>query len=145
MHYDGSFEVASDRARAYEFATDPSKIVTIFPDVQDVRIDDAEHFTFKAKVGISSIRGMMDVKCTVTEKNPSTSVKLKVSASGLGSAVEMESGFSFEAAKSGGTLVKWTADARVAGLMARIGSRLMDSVAAKYVNQIVEALKRELS
>lgn len=145
MHYDGSFEVVSARARVYEFATDPSKVATIFPDVSDVKIDDAEHFTLKAKVGISSIKGVMNVKCTIVEKVPSTSVKLKLRASGLSSAVEMESGFSFEDAKGGGTLVRWTADAKVAGLIARVGSRLTDSIAAKYLDQTVEALKRNLS
>jgi carbon monoxide dehydrogenase subunit G len=145
MHYDGSFEVVSARAEVYEFATDPSKVAMIFPDVLDVKVDDAEHFTLKAKVGISSIKGVMDVKCAIVEKVPSTSVKLKLRASGLSSAVEMESGFSFEDAKGGGTLVKWTADAKVAGLIARVGSRLTDSIAAKYLDQTVEALKRSLS
>jgi len=145
MHYGGSFEVASARARVYEFATDPSKVATIFPDVLDVKIDDADHFTLKAKVGISSIKGVMDVKCAIVEKVPSTSVKLKLRASGLSSAVDMESGFSFEDAKGGGTLVRWTADAKVAGLIARMGSRLTDSIAVKYLDQTVEALKRSLS
>ena len=145
MHYNGSFEVVSNRTKVYQFATDPSKITTIFPDVLDVKIDDAEHFTMKAKVGVSFIKGIMDVKCTVAEKTPPRSVKLKISASGLNSAVEMESNFSLEDTKSGGTLVRWTADAMVAGLMVRVGSRLMDSVAAKYINQIVDALKLNLS
>jgi carbon monoxide dehydrogenase subunit G len=144
MHYDGSFEVVSARARVYEFATDPSKIATIFPDVLDVKVDGAERFTMKAKVGISSIKGVMAVKCTIVEKVPFTSVKLKLRASGLSSAVEMESGFSLEDAKGGGTLVKWTADAKVAGLIARMGSRLTDSIARKYLDQTVEALKRDL-
>jgi len=145
MHYDGSFEVASNRGRAYEFATDPSKITAIFPDVSDVSIDDAEHFSMKAKVGVSFIKGVMDVRCVIAEKRPAEFVKLKISASGLGSAVEMESGFHLEDAGNGGTLVRWTADANVAGLMVRVGSRLMDSVAEKYINRIVDALKQGLS
>ena len=145
MHYDGSFVVAANRTKAYEFAIDPSRVARIFPDVSDVVVQDAEHFALRAKVGISSIKGVMDVRCTIVEKVPSTSVKLKLRANGLSSAVEMESGFSFEDAKGGGTLVNWTADAKVAGLIARLGSRLMDSVAAKYLDQTVEALKRDLS
>lgn len=145
MHYDGSFEVVSQRTRVYEFATDPSKIATIFPDVQDVRVEDPEHFTLKARVGVSFIRGLMDVKCTIAEKNPLTSVKLKMSADGIASAVIMESGFSFQDSRSGGTLVEWYVDANVAGLIARTGSRLVDSAADEYIKQIVEALKQKLS
>lgn len=144
MHYDGTFEVALDRARAYEFATDPSRMTVIFPDVEEVKIVDAEHFTLKAKVGISAIKGTMEVKAAIIEKNPPRFVKLKISASGLDSAVEMDVGFLLEDEGIGGTMVAWTADAKVVGLMARVGSRLMDSVARKYIRQIIEALKRNL-
>jgi carbon monoxide dehydrogenase subunit G len=144
MRYTGSFEVTLERSRVYEFATDLSKITKIFPDVQNVEIVDAEHFTMKAKVGVSAIKGTMDVKCAIAEKLPSKFVKLRICASGLDSVVEMETGFSLEDGTEGGTLVTWTAEANVAGLMARVGSRLMDSVAQKYISQIVEALKLNL-
>ena len=39
--------------KVYEFVTDPAKITSIFPDVQDVKVIDANNFTLKAKVGIS--------------------------------------------------------------------------------------------
>jgi hypothetical protein len=144
MRYNGSFEVALERSKVYEFATDPSRITRIFPDVQDVKVVDAEHFTLKARVGVSAIKGIMAVKCIIAEKVPLRFVKLRISGSGLDSAVEMETGFSLEDGAEGGTLVTWTAEASVAGLMARVGSRLMDSVAQKYINQIVEALKLNL-
>jgi len=145
MHYDGSFVVAANRTKAYEFAIDPSRVSTIFPDVSDVVVQDAEHFALRARIGISSIKGAMDVKCTVVEKVPLTSVKLKLLASGLSSGVEMGSTFSFEDTSGGGTLVRWTADAVVVGLIASLGSRLTDSVAKKYIHNIIESLKRELS
>jgi carbon monoxide dehydrogenase subunit G len=144
LHYEGAFQVASDRVKVYEFATDPARITTVFPDVSDVSVKDPEHFTMKARVGLSFIKGMMDVRCTIPEKALFESVKLKVSASGIGSAVEMETVFRLEDAPGGGTVVRWTADAQVAGLMARVGSRLMDSAAENYVNQIVGALKLKL-
>jgi len=145
MHYEGSFTVAASRKAAYEFATDPSRVATVFPDVSEVVVQDAEHFALRAKVGISAIKGAMDVKCTVVEKVPLTSVKLKLLASGLSSGVEMQSTFTFEDATGGGTLVHWAADAVVAGLIAGLGSRLTDSVAKKYIHDIIESLKRELS
>jgi carbon monoxide dehydrogenase subunit G len=145
MHYDGSFVVAANRTKAFEFATDPSRVGTVFPEVSDIVVQDAEHFALRAKVGIASVKGAMDVKCTIVEKVPLTSVKLKLLASGLSSGVEMESMFSFEDTSGGGTLVHWTADAVVAGLIASLGSRLTDSVAKKYIHGIIESLKRELS
>ncbi len=145
MNYSGSFEVSSPRDKAYAFATDPAKIITIFPDVQEAKILDAESFTLKVKVGLEFVKGVMDVKCVIAEKTPSTFVKLRMTGRGLASVVELESGFSLEDAPAGGTLVKWTANASFSGLMTKFGPRLIDSVASQYIEEIVESLKEKLS
>jgi uncharacterized protein len=144
MHYEGSFEVPSQRQKVYDFIVNPQKITGIFPDVSNVKIIDNDNFTLKAKVGMSFIRGTMDVKLTMVEKRPPEFAKLKARGSGISSSVDLESTFTLEDAK-GGTLVKWAADAKVSGLMASVGSRLMDSAADKYVKQIIGSLQKSLS
>ena len=145
MHYEGSFEVSSSRDEVYAFVIDPAKIATILPDVQDVRIIDANNFSLKAKLGISFVKGLLDVKCTITEKTPSTFLKLKATANGLSSVVELESGFTLEDTQGDGTTVRWFADAKIVGLLARVGSRLIDSATERYVTQMIDALKQGLS
>ena len=146
MHYDGTFEVPAKKEKVYDFVTDPAKITSIFPDVQDIKVIDQNTFTLKAKVGISFMKGMMDVKLSIVERNPPTFAKMKAKGNGLSSAVELENTFTMEDAPSGpGTVVKWAADAKVAGLMASVGSRLIDAVAEKYVAEIIGSLKQKLS
>jgi len=146
MHYDGSFEVPVPKQKVYDFVTDPAKITSIFPDVQDVKVVDANNFTLKAKVGISFIRGMMDVKLNIEERRPPTFAKMKAKGNGLSSSVELENTFTIEDAPGGsGTVVKWAADAKIAGLMASVGSRLIDAAAQKYVAEIIGSLKQKLS
>jgi carbon monoxide dehydrogenase subunit G len=144
MHYDGSFEVPMPKEKVYDFVMDPMKITSIFPDVQDVRVIDADNFTLKAKVGISFIRGMMDVKMNIAEKRPPTFARMKAKGNGLSSSVELDNTFTMEDAP-GGTLVKWAADAKISGLMASVGSRLIDAAAQKYVSEIIGSLKQKLS
>lgn len=145
MHYDGTFEVSASKEVCYAFATDPEKITTIFPDVEQVKILDSENFELKTKIGISFIKGTMQVKGTIAEKVSPKFVKLKAKASGLDSSIELESGFAMEDNEKGGTMIRWTADAIIGGLIARVGSRLMDSAAQKYISGIVESLKQKLS
>jgi len=146
MHYDGSFEVPVSKQKVYDFVMDPAKITSIFPDVQDVKVLDENNFTLKAKVGISFIRGMMDVKLTITERTPPTFAKMKAKGNGLSSSVELENTFTMEDAPGGaGTVVRWAADAKIAGLMASVGSRLIDAAAQKYVTEIIGSLKEKLS
>jgi carbon monoxide dehydrogenase subunit G len=146
MHYDGSFEVPVPKQRVYDFVMNPSKITSIFPDVQDFKIIDENNFSLKAKVGISFIRGMMDVKMTIVERNPPTFAKMKAKGNGLSSSVELENTFTMEDVPGGaGTIVKWGADAKIGGLMASVGSRLIDAAAQKYVVEIIGSLKEKLS
>ena len=146
MHYDGSFEVPVPKQKVYEFVMDPAKITSIFPDVQDVKVIDENNFTLKAKVGISFIRGMMDVKMSIVERNPPSFAKMKAKGNGMSSSVELENTFTIEDAQGGsGALVKWAADAKISGLMASVGSRLIDAAAQKYVGEIIGSLKEKLS
>src|SRR5260370_41634764 len=104
MHYDGSFEVPVSKEKVYDFVLNPSKITSIFPDVQDLKIVDEDNFSLKAKVGISFIRGRMDVKMTIVERNPPTCAKMRAKGHGLSSSVELDNTFTMEDAKdSAGT------------------------------------------
>jgi carbon monoxide dehydrogenase subunit G len=144
LHYDGSFEVPVPKQKVYEFVLDPTKITSIFPDVQDVKVIDENNFTLRAKVGISFIRGMMDVKMSIIERTPTTFARMKAKGNGLSSSVELENTFTMEDAANG-TLVRWAADAKISGLMASVGSRLIDAAAQKYVAEIIGSLKEKLS
>ncbi len=145
MHYEGSFDVKAARDKVYDFVTDPEKVTSIFPDVQSLKIVDANNFSLKAKVGISFIKGTMDVKLSLVDNRRPTYSKLKARGTGLNSSVDLESSFTLEDAPAGGTHVKWAADAKISGMMASVGSRLIDSAANKYVKEIIGSLEKKLS
>ena len=145
MHYEGSFEVAAPKEKVYAFVTDPAQVTSIFPDAQDLRVVGADTFSLKVKVGVSFIRGVMDVKMTFVERRPPAYAKMHAKGSGMSSTVDLENAFTLEDRPGGGTVVRWTADAKVGGLMANVGSRMMDTVSAKYVKEIIGALNAKLS
>lgn len=145
MHYEGAFDVSAPKEKVYDFVTDPKKVTTIFPDVQSVKVIDPTNFQVKAKVGMSFIKGTMDVKMTLVENKRPVFSKLKARGTGLNSAVDLESSFTLEDSATGGTHVKWAADAKISGMMASVGSRLIDAQADKYVKQIIGSLEKKLS
>ncbi len=145
MHYEGSFDVTAPKEKVYDFVTDPKKVTSIFPDVQSVKVIDANNFTLKAKVGMSFIKGVMDVKLALLENKRPTFTKLRARGTGLNSSVDLEASFTLEDTASGGTHLKWAADAKISGMMASVGSRLIDSAADKYVKQIIGSLEKKLS
>jgi len=145
LHYEGSFDVRASREKVYDFVTDPHKVTSLFPDVQSVKVIDPNNFALKAKVGMSFIKGIMDVKLSLVDgKRPSFS-KIKARGTGLNSSVDLESSFTLEEIPAGGTHVKWAAEAKISGMMASVGSRLIDSAADRYVKEIIGSLERKLS
>jgi uncharacterized protein len=145
MHYDGAFDVTGNKEKVFDFLTDPKKMTTIFPDIQNVKILDENNFTLKAKVGMSFIKGTMDVKGTISEKKRPTMAKVKARGTGINSSVDLDSIFTIADGANGGTHVTWSADAKISGMMASVGSRLIDSASDKYVKQIIGALQKNLS
>jgi hypothetical protein len=145
MHYEGSFDVMAPKDKVYDFITDPIRIATIFPEVQSVKVIDEDNFTLKAKVGMSFIRGTIDVHGSFTDKKRPTTAKLKARGTGLNSSVDLESTFTIEDGVEGGTHVSWAADAKMSGMVANLGSRLTESAADKYVKRVMGSLEEKLS
>ena len=144
MHYEGSFKVSSDKEKVYAFITNLEKFTAVFPDVEDVKVLDENNATLRAKVGISFIKGTVNVKLAVTDKKEAVFVKMKARGTGNVGSVDMDSTFNLEDS-DGGTQVKWATDAMVGGTMAGVGSRLMDAASNKYIKQIISTVQKKLS
>ena len=144
MHLEGSFETPVSRQTVWEFLLNPNEIGPCFPDMQSMEVSGPDSFKAKVKVGLSVVRGTMDFEFHAAEKTPPSSAKLIGKGKGVGSTVDIQTGFTLEEAGSG-TKVSWVADVAVGGIMAGLGSRLLDSTSAKMVEQVVENLKKHLN
>lgn len=144
LHYEGSFEVPAPKERVYGFLTDPRQVSGIIPDLEGLEPVDENNFRVKAKVGISFIKGSMSFMFTFLERRPPSYAKLKGRGTGLGSSVDLEMAFTLEDRQGGGTLIRWSADANVGGLIAGVGSRLLDSAAERYIKQVTNGLQEKL-
>jgi carbon monoxide dehydrogenase subunit G len=146
MKLAGEFSVAGTREDVYDFLTDPHKVSRHLPDVQDVEIEDADHFTVKAKVGISHIKGTMTMKLAITNRQPPVSTTVVGRGSGLGSVVDMVTSFTLEPAANGETTVSWQGELTIAGKLAAFGPQgLIDRMARKNVETFIEGIKGGLT
>jgi len=145
LHYEGSFEVRSKREDVFDFVVNPAKVTTIFPDVEDIKVLDETKASLKAKVGISFIRGTLDVKLDIVEKSSPTFTKVIARGTGMNSSIDLTGTFALENTEAGGTRLTWKVDATISGLMVGVGSRLMDTAADKYMKQVIHNLQSRLS
>lgn len=143
MHLEGSFETPAPRNVAWEFLLNPNDIAPCFPDLQSLEVTSPDSFKAKVKVGISVVKGTMDFDFRIAEKNPPRSAKLVGTGRGVGSNIEMQTTFTLDEIGLG-TKIGWIADVNVGGIMAGLGTKLLDSTSSKMVEQVLGNLQSKL-
>ena len=143
MHLEGSFETPASQKTVWDFLLNPNEIATCFPDLQSMEVLSPDSFKAKVSVGISLVKGTMDFDFRTTDKVAPSSAKLIGTGRGVGSTIEIQTAFTIQEAANGGK-VDWVADVNVAGIMAGLGTKLLDSTSSKMVEQVIENLKNKL-
>jgi carbon monoxide dehydrogenase subunit G len=145
MQLDGRFTVNASRPDVYAFLTDPARVSRHMPDVKHVVIDDADHFTVTARVGVSHIKGDVTMKLAILDRQPPISTTVVGKGSGLASAMDMVTSFTLEETPSG-TVVHWRGDVTIAGTLAAFGPQgLLDRIARKNVEIFIEGIRSGLT
>ena len=145
MRLEGQFTAAAPREEVYGFLTDPHTVSRHMPDVQEVTVDDADHFTVKARVGISHIKGTMVMKLSITDRQPPVSTTVIGKGTGLASVADMVTSFTLEAADDGSTIVHWRGELTISGKLAAFGPQgLLDRMARKNVDAFIDGIKSGL-
>jgi uncharacterized protein len=144
MHFEGEIEVPVPKERLYAFITDPAKVVSILPDVEESRFIDSDHFFVKSKLGMSYLRGTVGLNFEITEKRKDEFARVAGRGQGIQSSIDLGLELAIVSTPEG-CRGRWAADAQVGGLLASVGGRILNGVAEKYVKQITESLKQKVS
>ena len=139
----GDFTVRKSPEETYTFLTDAKRFAPLLPDFESVDVQDAEHFTVKVKVGISHIRGTATVKMNLTEGDKPRRALYKGKGSMAGGEVDLNAGFDLEP-DAAGTRVKWKGEAQIFGRLTSIAGGLLEPLARKNIQKVVESLQQAL-
>ncbi len=144
MHFEGTIEVAAPRKRVFAAVTDPNRVARCIPDLKKLEVRSADEFDAVVKVGVSFVRGDFALVFRTVEKQAPSRVKLTAHGTGLGSAVDVSMETYLADTPSGGTSMKWSAEAQVSGKIASLGQRLVQSQAEKIIRQLFDCLRGKL-
>ena len=146
MRLDGQFTVNAARPDVYAFLTDPATVSRHMPDVKNVVIEDADHFTVTARVGVSHIKGDVVMKLTIKDRQPPISTTVVGKGTGLASALDMVTSFTLDSAATGETVVHWQGDVTISGKLAAFGPQgLLDRIARKNIDTFIEGIRSGLT
>jgi uncharacterized protein len=143
LHLEGAEFIKASPEKVFAALSDPQFMISTIPDLQTSKVVDKDHFEAKIKVGISVVRGTVDMKFEIKEKTGGNHARLIGEGSGGGSHMHIESALDL-ASEAGGTKMSWAADTVLSGLMAGIGSQILKGQSEKLVSQIFSNVKAKL-
>lgn len=143
IKFNGDFTVKKTPQEVYDFLVDPKRFCPLLPDYQSMEIVDGKNFLVKLSVGISHIRGTAAVKMSLVETQNAARAVYEGKGDVPGGSASLRAGFDLQEA-GGGTKVIWLGESKVMGRIASLAGGMLEPLAKKNVQKLIDGLQRAL-
>lgn len=144
MEIKGEYRIASDRQAVWEALNDPGMLKKCIPGCESLEKQGDDSYRGKVAAAIGPVRARFDTTIRLENLDPPASYTItgesKAGAAGFGRGsadVRLEE-------QDGGTLLSYSADFKVGGKLAQVGSRLVAGATRKTADEFFGCLSREL-
>lgn len=144
MKLSGSQEINAPREDVWTMVNDIEALRTLLPGVQT--LEEVEPNTYKgvAKIGIGNIQGEYTGTVRLSDIDPPNSYRLTGEGRGKPGHVKGEGHIELTEAAPNKTVLHYTADIQVGGMIASVGQRLIEGATKLLINQGLKALVRRV-
>jgi uncharacterized protein len=139
----GEYKFAAPRTVVWEALLDPVALQASMPGCERFDKTGTDAYDITIKVGIAAIKGTYEGTVTVTERSPEDSYRLVVDGGGKPGKVQGDAMMRLED-DGEGTVVRYEADVKAQGAIARMGNRLLGGAAKLLVGQFFKAMDKEV-
>jgi len=144
VRFAGTTDIDAPRERVWAFLTDPARVTTCAPDVQSLEIADPHHFKVVVRAGVGPIKGTFTMNVQFLELDRPKHAAVLARGQAPGSAVEMVSNMDLSEFDENHTVMEWSSDVTVSGMIQQVGARLMQGAADKITQQVFACIKAKL-
>ena len=144
MRFEGTLDIAAPRDRVWSFLTDPTQVTTCAPDVQSLEVADPHHFTVVVRAGVGPIKSTFSMNVQFLELERPKHAAVLARGQAPGSAVQMVSNMDLSEFDETHTVMEWSSDVTVSGMIQQVGARLMQGAADKITQQLFSCIKTKL-
>lgn len=145
IKFGGDFVVKKKPEDVYSFLIDPNKFCPLLPDYQRMERLDDNKFLVSLAVGISHIRGTAKVKMSLVEAQLNQHAVYQGNGEVPGGSTTLRAGFDLQAAPDESTKVIWAGQSNVMGPIASLAGGLLEPLARKNVQKLIDGLQKALS
>lgn len=140
MKIEGSYTFKARRQKVWDVLLDPKMIAQCIPGCEELKEVGPDQYEAAMKVGIASVKGVYKGKIAIKEKQ--APVHYVLSGAGSGGPGFMQGDMSVDLEEqNGSTVVKFSTDAKVGGLIAGVGQRMLGGVAKMMIDQFFKKME----
>lgn len=140
MKIEGSYSFKAPREKVWETLLDPKIIAQSMPGCESLVPMGSDQYEATMKIGIAAVKGTYKGKVAIKDKRPPAHYVLSGEGSGGPGFMQGDMAVDLEE-KDGQTLLKYSADAKVGGLIAGVGQRMLGGVAKMMVDQFFKKME----
>lgn len=132
------------REKVYAALNDPAVLRRCIEGCEELVAAGPDTFRAKLKVGVAAVKGTYAGTVILKDRRPPESLTLTIEGKGLPGFVRSTASIRL-AEKDGGTELTAEGEATVGGLIAAVGSRLVEGLAKKMIGEFFVRLGAELA
>ena len=143
MEVTGSYTFNAPATRVWEAFMDPSVLAKCLPGVDSLRAVGTDSYQATITIGVGPVRGSYDARVSLLDQDPPRSYRMRMEGSGPLGFANGDALVTLEES-DGLTVVAVKGDAQVGGAIARVGQRMMGSVAQSTMDRMMSCLRESL-
>jgi carbon monoxide dehydrogenase subunit G len=140
LKIDGSYTFNAPRDRVWQVLLDPKVLAQCVPGCERLNEVGPDQYEAIMKVGVASVKGTYKGRVSIKDKQPPSHYVLSGEGSGGPGFMQGDVAVDLEE-NNGQTLLKYSSDAKVGGLIASIGQRMLGGVAKMMLDQFFKKME----
>jgi carbon monoxide dehydrogenase subunit G len=140
MKIEGRHTFKAPRERVWEVLLDPKILAQCMPGCEELKEIGPDQYEAIVKIGIASVKGTYKAKVSIKDKQPPSHYVL--SGQGSGGPGFMQGDVTIDLEENGGeTVLNYNTDAKVGGLIAGVGQRMIGGISKMMVDQFFKKME----
>lgn len=140
MKIEGSYTFKASRKRVWDLLLDPKIMAQCMPGCEGLEEVGPDQYEATMKIGIAAVKGTYKGKVSIKEKQAPVHYVLSGEGSGGPGFIQGEMAIDLDE-KNGETILRYSADAKVGGLIAGVGQRMIGGIAKVTVEQFFKKME----
>lgn len=142
MKLDGTTTLPASVETVWKAINDPEVLRRCTPGLKELKETGPDAYQATMSIGIAAVKGTYAGTLQITDKQPPAHCRILLEGTGGAGFMRGEGIVDLEA-QGGATLVRWTGDIQIGGLIAGVGQRMLGGVGKMLIGQFFKCLEQQ--